>query len=204
MNTTKICEKCGNDFLTSIKIDGKLKSLKTRKFCTKCSPYRGNNSKKLVCKGCGSYFPCRVGGKGFYNRSHCFECVPFGQRLIKRKTIEIRTCIVCSKKYEYLRKKGHRATRCNSCATVVKHVARKKMAIDYKGGKCVCCGYNKYYGSLDFHHIGKKDFAISRNVGKKWECVLAELDKCVLLCRNCHGEVHAGIRGVPNESKVNC
>lgn len=37
------------------------------------------------------------------------------------------------------------------------------MAVQYKGGKCCVCGYNKYLGALEFHHLNpnEKDFGIS-------------------------------------------
>lgn len=70
----------------------------------------------------------------------------------------------------------------------------KKECIEYKGGKCYICGYNKYQGSLDFHHINPKDkdFTISGGT-KSFESLKQELDKCILVCRNCHSEIHAGL-----------
>lgn len=196
---TKECAKCGKQFPLTICIEGKFKSLKSRQFCLNCSPYRGDKCKKLHCKKCGKLFPSRAEGKAFYNRAYCLDCVPFGTRLQKTE-VETRECSVCDKKYSYIKKKGHKANRCNSCVTTAKHIARKKLAIEYKGGKCICCGYSLCYASMDFHHVfGKKDFNISRSIGKKWETVLAELDKCVLVCRNCHGELHHGMRELPNE-----
>jgi hypothetical protein len=68
----------------------------------------------------------------------------------------------------------------------------KKKLIEYKGGKCQSCGYDKDCPSAyDFHHRDptKKDFTISK---KSWsiERLKNEIDKCDLLCRNCHAEVH--------------
>ena len=66
--------------------------------------------------------------------------------------------------------------------------------IEYKGGKCEICGYNKCYGALHFHHLNsdKKDFDIS---GKSlsFERLKAEADKCILVCSNCHSELHNSI-----------
>ena len=65
--------------------------------------------------------------------------------------------------------------------------------IEYKGGKCENCGYNKYEGALEFHHIdvSKKDFSISRaKLTSFSDDVKLELDKCRLLCANCHREEH--------------
>lgn len=67
----------------------------------------------------------------------------------------------------------------------------KQKLIDYKGGKCSRCGYNKKVPAVyEFHHCkGEKDFTIS---GKSWSFarLKQEADKCVLLCANCHAEVH--------------
>lgn len=72
----------------------------------------------------------------------------------------------------------------------------KQKSIDYKGGLCEVCGYDKCNSALEFHHKdpNEKDFSIS-NVKKYTfdERIKNELDKCVLLCSNCHREVHAGL-----------
>ena len=67
----------------------------------------------------------------------------------------------------------------------------KEKAVEYKGGKCIKCGYNNYIGALEFHHRDpkEKDFSIGQYT-YSWERVKAELDKCDLLCANCHREVH--------------
>lgn len=73
----------------------------------------------------------------------------------------------------------------------------KQMAVEYKGSKCVCCGYNKYIGALEFHHTDPdgKDFAISANgTCRSWDKIKEEIDKCILVCSNCHKEIHAGVR----------
>jgi hypothetical protein len=64
--------------------------------------------------------------------------------------------------------------------------------IAYKGGKCIYCGYNKCPRSLVFHHRDPttKSFGISGNYGLGWPLLQAELDKCDLICANCHGEIH--------------
>lgn len=70
----------------------------------------------------------------------------------------------------------------------------KNIMVDAMGGCCQICGYNKSKFALDFHHIFNKDFAISTIISnpKKWKDVIKELKKCVLLCSNCHRELHAG------------
>jgi len=71
----------------------------------------------------------------------------------------------------------------------------RDLAVQYKGGKCQICGYNKYPGALDLHHInGKKEFGIGdKGYTRSWEKVKTELDKCILVCANCHRELEAGI-----------
>jgi|ERR1700722_1456958 len=84
-------------------------------------------------------------------------------------------------------------------ATRRKRVRIKEKAIEYKGGKCLICGYDRCHRALKFHHIDPtaKDFAVSGGV-KSWETIRAELDKCVLVCGNCHDEIHAGITVIPD------
>ena len=79
--------------------------------------------------------------------------------------------------------------------------SRKKLkikAVEYKGGKCKICGYNKCYSALSFHHIDSelKDFTIS-GTSRCWEKIKKELDKCIVVCNNCHAEIHENlIKGV--------
>ncbi|MGE0269497.1 MAG: hypothetical protein AB7S78_13690 [Candidatus Omnitrophota bacterium] len=77
------------------------------------------------------------------------------------------------------------------------YARRKKiraMAVTYKGGKCERCGYDRCIDALEFHHIDpvQKDFTISaKGYTRSWNKVKAELDKCIMLCANCHRELHA-------------
>lgn len=70
---------------------------------------------------------------------------------------------------------------------------RKKL-IDYKGGKCAVCSYNKCDSSLAFHHLDEslKEFNIDARVcnGYSYDRLIKEADKCLLLCHNCHMELH--------------
>lgn len=72
----------------------------------------------------------------------------------------------------------------------------KTLAIAYKGGKCQFCGYNRCVGALEFHHLDPKtkDFGLGQNgLTRSWERTRRELDKCILICSNCHKEIHAGL-----------
>lgn len=63
--------------------------------------------------------------------------------------------------------------------------------VNYFGGKCTICGYNKYIGALEFHHLDstEKDFRISGS-GLSFKKILVEAEKCILVCSNCHKELH--------------
>lgn len=67
----------------------------------------------------------------------------------------------------------------------------KQKLVEYKGGSCSRCGYSKCLSALEFHHLDptQKDFSIS---GKSWsfERLKIEVDKCILVCANCHVEIH--------------
>lgn len=72
----------------------------------------------------------------------------------------------------------------------------KKKLVGFKGGVCQICGYSRCLIALDFHHIDEstKEFELSqRDLTRNWEKIVEEAKKCLLVCANCHREVHAGI-----------
>ena len=72
----------------------------------------------------------------------------------------------------------------------------KQKAVEYMGGKCIICSYNKCLRALTFHHLDptKKDFNIaSKGYTRSWNRIKEELDKCILVCSNCHAEIHEGL-----------
>jgi len=69
----------------------------------------------------------------------------------------------------------------------------KNRSIEYKGGKCERCEYSKCVEALEFHHMdpNEKDFGLSaKGITHSWDKIKDELDKCILLCANCHREEH--------------
>lgn len=109
-------------------------------------------------------------------------------------TIE-KECLKCHKKF-FAKKQAKTRQYCYDCAPENIPIRKliKKWGIEYKGGKCYYCGYNKCAEALEFHHIDpeEKSFNISdRNIKLNWIDFKKELDKCILVCSNCHREIHS-------------
>ena len=113
-----------------------------------------------VCEICGSEFD----SKGT-PRKYCYECSPT-QNGVKSSTS-------CHQKTQLRR-------------------AMKKQAVKEKGGKCSICGYNKCIEALQFHHLdfSEKEFPLSNGNTRSWDKYKKELEKCILVCGNCHVELH--------------
>lgn len=96
------------------------------------------------------------------------------------------------RKYIIIKQNPHRITK--SEAVISWRKRTKLRLIEHKGGKCEICGYNKCPSALHFHHLNsdEKDFGIS---GKSLslEKLKSEVDKCIMVCSNCHAEIHEGI-----------
>jgi len=92
---------------------------------------------------------------------------------------------------------GHSKKTCSKCHNLRTTKVGKNnrlFAVEYLGGKCIECGYNKHTCALDIHHIDPsiKDKNFNHMRGWCKERILNEIKNCVLLCRNCHAEVHSG------------
>jgi hypothetical protein len=81
------------------------------------------------------------------------------------------------------------------------HQDFKKKLVDSFGGACVICGYSNYIGALEFHHRDPKlkEFGLGSYRGVNFDKAYEEAKKCVLLCSNCHKEVHAGLVDIPED-----
>ena len=115
----------------------------------------------------------------------------------------MRQCEICGQQFDIL-DRGWTRKFCYECsphedenmthsqAVTIKRQAIKKMLIAYAGGKCQKCGYDKCSRALEFHHLdpNEKDFGISKTLTKNIQALKTEVDKCILLCSNCHAEEH--------------
>ena len=88
-------------------------------------------------------------------------------------------------------------SKCKPCFSQSVRVIQKKKQRDIKlyfGGKCQLCGYARSLEALDFHHIEAKLEDLSRMTRKNsFSKILKEAEKCILICANCHREIHAGM-----------
>ena len=118
----------------------------------------------------------------------------------------VKICEICEKKFE-----TKSATRiyCYDCSEestrddkeTRKHqktILRRSMklqAIKLLGGKCSICGYNKCVDALEFHHENpkNKEFKLGAGNTMEWKDYKKEVSKCILLCSNCHKEIHSKI-----------
>jgi transposase-like protein len=109
----------------------------------------------------------------------------------------IRTCIHHGDGRFVLEGRGYyRCAKCRSEQVSDWRRRVKERLVAESGGSCSLCGYDRYLGALEFHHLdpATKDFNLSlRGVTRSMERLRAEVRKCVLLCANCHAEVEGGI-----------
>lgn len=82
--------------------------------------------------------------------------------------------------------------KCRSESTIYHRRKTKLKAINYLGGCCQLCGYSKCIDALEFHHKDEndKDINYTKFKNRSWEKLQCELDKCMLVCANCHRELH--------------
>lgn len=91
------------------------------------------------------------------------------------------------------KKLRHTCKKCEAKSASNRRNEAKKHAIAYKGAGCLVCNYFGCIEALEFHHLDplQKDFEIGRNL-KALDQIKEELDKCILVCSNCHKEIHGG------------
>lgn len=96
----------------------------------------------------------------------------------------------------YTTKEGYkRCKKCNNEKVMRRHQKVKRLLVESAGGKCIRCGYDKEVSALQFHHRDPKtkSFGIAQKMySTKIALLKKELEKCDLICANCHFEIHAG------------
>ena len=172
-----ICITCGQEFNRRIKIEKKFIDLGSgRRHCLKCYPYHKERTKRK-CKKCGNPIPSKLKIDGEIKiirkcRLYCFRCSPFNTHSNGGKKLKI----ITNQKTKWSRKK---------------RLEQKIKTIKYLGSKCIECGYDNNLATLEPHHKNpsEKEFVIGSRI-MSWDKLKKELDKCELLCANCHREFH--------------
>lgn len=163
-----ICLNCSNSFSTNVVINGEKRRLSgNRKYCLKCSAYGEHNTKTL--------------------------------HLIKEVEENVRKCSKCQEVksienfYKGKNKTHSWCKLCNNEDSLARQKKIKAQCVDYKGGKCSHCGIKDDPCIYDFHHLdaSKKSYTIARFASRSLEVLKSELDKCILLCSNCHRKQHS-------------
>ncbi len=164
-----VCKSCGNPFDTDWRKDPKTPA----EFCSRrCSNRRAvtEETRKKIASS------LRETPQEF-----CQEC---GKLLVKGSLSG------------FCQEHKPRSTMTNS-ERVHQWRKRTKLAlIDYKGGECERCGYSRCPEALEFHHKdpSQKDFGLSMGNSYSLERMKIEVDKCMLVCANCHREIHVELR----------
>lgn len=109
------------------------------------------------------------------------------------------TCVKCGKPL-----KGKQTKFCSTVckndqnqsylAQQARGLKRKLALIQRFGGQCAMCGYKKNSSALDLHHLDPKEKSFALDLrslsNRKQSKIDAEVGKCILVCRNCHAELH--------------
>lgn len=152
--------------------------------------YRIDNDKyskaRIRCSFCGAEEDIDINSKIRY-RQNCFCQIKL-------------TCIYCGNNFNPngIQSKNRQACyKCNPFSNLKDYTQRQRELnrdkLKKEGYvKCELCGYDKCWEALDFHHLKEKESGISSIMHHNYEKVLEEVSKCILVCANCHREIHAG------------
>ena len=158
---------------------------------------------KNICVVCGKEFEAIKSTKKYCSQ----ECnnkarrIRYAENKSKPKTIyekanncPERQCLICGKTFKPKTASANQRQCCYDCMPDGIQLRRGDFLAKIKiarGGKCERCGYDTCIKALEFHHLdpSQKDFTISNDHFRLIDAV-NESKKCVLLCANCHRELH--------------
>lgn len=152
-----------------------------------------------VCKQCGNEFNLYQNIDGIntnlYRRTICLNCKPYSSNRRINAELKLDNKRQCSKCNEIKDLSHFYFTICKDCYNKSKKLDKeRKREIIKSKLSCSNCGYNKCIAALDFHHLnpGEKEIGISQLIKKNCsiEKIEEELKKCIVLCANCHRELH--------------
>lgn len=148
----------------------------------------------MKCKKCNDAIPYKVLIDGkmriLSTRKYCLSCHPWETNNSGRAAIPGKICERCERPVDV------RGRYCASCIAIMHKQKKKRLLVEYKGGKCGVCGYDRCISNLTFHHLdpNEKEVTIAAAItSRSLDYLKKEADKCILLCCRCHGEVHEGL-----------
>ena len=172
----------------------------------------------MICEICGNEFSIDWRKNKEARKTPCKFCSSSCSRVRKhsKETKEKISNSLTKREKQYCKcgnelSKNNRSGMCCKCISKNKKTSyqnivswrnrKKEELVKYKGGKCEVCGYSRCLKAMDFHHLdpNEKEFTISskiRGLDKLYE----EVDKCILVCSNCHREIHAGTITLPEQN----
>jgi transposase len=101
----------------------------------------------------------------------------------------------------------YRCKKCRSAAVARRRRKVKAILVDEAGGCCRVCGYRHNMRALHFHHLEpsqKRHEINAKGVAIALDRLRGEVQKCVLLCSNCHAEVEDGMAVIPANMLRRC
>lgn len=159
-----------------------------KKFCSpECRAAEDIRRRTGICECCGRVFVSRDAYQPFCS-IRCHN-ISQGQAL----WADVRVCGICGRKFR--RPKGSNNKYCSpECGAKARQTGNgQEYRALLKSGGCVMCGYNECSAALDFHHVDGKNETISTLKGLRG--IKREIEKhpIIVLCANCHRELHAGL-----------
>jgi hypothetical protein len=162
----KTCKQCSAPIPRTVRINGEVKNLGSRKYCLSCSPFGQHNTRRLddrvivgekICCQCKEMLPMTA----YYRRLN----------------------------------RGGLTSECKDCTKArmrQRQKTNKDTLVAEAGGRCVDCGYSKSTNALVFHHTDpdQKTFGIANHLSYNIDELRREAAKCILLCCRCHAERH--------------
>lgn len=122
----------------------------------------------------------------------------FSDKILTGRNTGQRSCLTCDIVLTDENKAvGPHGARCKSCYSkkiIENTVEAKQRAVDYMGGCCSVCGYYKCIRSIEFHHLDpslKSETYNRRFTSWGFERQKKELENCIIVCANCHREIHS-------------